>query len=608
MLVSAHSYVPSFRCSADADTADGGRHNQVGGPTAGKACILSFLRLFAGIAICSGWSCGNVTFVDAPYAPRKIAILYSGDEDVTVIRWRMGAETIDSDIWFDLLDQDGSWRPIDFSKSVFKGGVGKCGDQAGKNVGLCAQFVLDGRYEPPRAPTPLRTHNPAYGVSPGDTPALTVYEQTLSLKPAFTRGNGTIEATITDVIGGDSVFRFERPLEKAVWQRRAVCVPGFHPADAQFQAIDDRQQPWPAPSTLSADGRYCAAVRGVKTTGDPGVDEPVAVDTVPDVTSGDHLYTVPTEITPFSYQIVLDLSIPVADLCQTAIQQIQSTVGDALRTSSPTRALPALDLSTQPDPFTGAPGSPCHQSGFRSIDAAAVAQKIKIEAARWTEQHPRFFLLYFNNLRAALPDTMVQSLYNFSATIVSPPPAVDFVSAMWAFGPSEMSASYGGWNEVRPWLSASDPEFGAGLRDWAKGALPLISEIQDSTKPILILSKDDAQKMDGAQIRLCEASVTPVQDAGLQPIQHDSAGNLIFISPYARQWQVRQTDPPAYLLNLPVVWAVPQVGFMPHQSHIRYEICTRYCDHAFTSQSGVRITTGWLDSSSCMGPAAGAKT
>ena len=81
MFASAHSYVLP-------DTTDGGRHNLVGGPPAGSG-VLSFLRLFAGIAICSGWSCGNVTFVDAPYAPRKIAILYSGDEDVTVVRWRM---------------------------------------------------------------------------------------------------------------------------------------------------------------------------------------------------------------------------------------------------------------------------------------------------------------------------------------------------------------------------------------------------------------------------------------------------------------------------------------------------------------------------------------
>ena len=63
-------------------------------------------------------------------------------------------------------------------------------------------------------------------------------------------------------------------------------------------------------------------MRGPGWEKDPGFDESVPVDTQPDVVSGNHLYTAPTEITPFSYKIVLDLSIPVPDRCQETMDLI----------------------------------------------------------------------------------------------------------------------------------------------------------------------------------------------------------------------------------------------------------------------------------------------
>jgi hypothetical protein len=57
-------------------------------------------------------------------------------------------------------------------------------------------------------------------------------------------------------------------------------------------------------------------------------------------------------------------------------------------------------------------------------------------------------------------------------------------------------------------------------------------------------------------------------------------------------------------MNLPPVWAVPDVGFTAHSSEIHYEICTRYCDHPFVAQSGSTVTSGWMDSPYCLGPPA----
>ena len=568
---------------------------------------LRFLRLLLGLV--SGLSaCGNVTFVDAPFAPRQILVLYSVQEDLTVVRWRMSAGQTDAAVGFELLDQSGTWRTVDFAAAPYPGGVARCGS----GQGLCGQIVIPGHYQPPdEAATPLRSLNPTYGVSPGDAPSFQRNIKTLTLTTShFLRGNGTLATKIDDVVGGDGLFVFPRPLERSVWERRELCIAGFFPGDVQFASIDGLDKPWPAPAVLSAKGEYCAAVRAMKTNGDPGIDDQLAADTQPDVIYDDPRHTVPTEVTPFSYQIVLDVSIPVADRCQDAIQSIQSIVSRTLGTYSPLRTLPTIDLSAGIDPETGLVGTPCRQSPQRKLDAAGVAQQIKLAAAAWTEQHQRYFMLYFNNLRAPLPDSLTTSLYEFNQTIVTPPPPVDFAAVIWPFGPPEMIQSFSGWwtEEQTSWSSATDVDFVQSLKTFGGDQLPLISEIQDPTKPIPLLSDKDAQRLsdgslDGGLVRLCQVSITPLQGAGLQMIKHNAAGDIVVL-PLSNAYPVQRSDPPAYLLNVPPVWAVSSNGFTAHETHIRYEVCTRYCTHAFTAESGVPVPTppGWSGSSLCLGP------
>jgi hypothetical protein len=548
----------------------------------------------------TGAGCGNVQFIDAPYAPRKIDVLYSAQEDVTVVRWRMAADKPDPDVRFEILDASNAWQPVDFAASVFAGGVTTCGD--GK--GTCAQLVLDGPYQPPpSAPTMLRSFSPGFGVAPGNAAQTASYDKMLTLQASFELGNAKLAIKLADAIGGDPVFTFPRPLQSAIWERRGVCVPGFPPPSTQFAPLANTalSQEWAAPATLSDDGRYCASVRAVKTDGQPGVDEPQALDTLPETTSGNHSYSPPTETTPFSYQIVLDLSIPVADRCQQSIAQIESTVASAFGSLSPVRALPTIDLSTMPDPVTGQPGTPCLQSATRALDAVGVAQAIKVAAASWPEQHQRAFLLYFNNLRAPLPATMTASFDLFYSAMSSPPPAGDLLAQIWAFGPPEMVASYNMWGQTQPWLSASDPNFEKDILDMDGTLIPLVSEVEDPTKPILILGDADLQRLAGGQIRLCQYTVSPATPGygTVYPIEHDSQGDVVLISPSPLQWPVTVDDPPAYLVALPQVWAVPQSMFKPDSVQIHWEVCARYCDHPFTTPAGQYVAAGWLNNTVC---------
>src|SRR5262245_56891132 len=128
MVALGHSQAPGFSCAnRKAPTA-----KRIGG--AGLWAALLTWGLGAG--------CGDVRFVDSPFAPRQIAITYSKQEDVTLVRWRIGSGDPGPDLRFELLDESGAWRPVDFAKSVFAGGLAPCGDGRGS----CAQLVLAGTY------------------------------------------------------------------------------------------------------------------------------------------------------------------------------------------------------------------------------------------------------------------------------------------------------------------------------------------------------------------------------------------------------------------------------------------------------------------------------
>src|SRR5882672_9059244 len=106
MVASAHRYVrlPARR------TAFAGRRarNEVANRVAQSGHWLrrlKFLRFGALVTTAAAISsCGNVTFVDAPFAPRQIDLAYSTQEDVTAIRWWLSAADPDPDVRFELLD------------------------------------------------------------------------------------------------------------------------------------------------------------------------------------------------------------------------------------------------------------------------------------------------------------------------------------------------------------------------------------------------------------------------------------------------------------------------------------------------------------------------
>src|ERR1017187_2077682 len=72
--------------------------------------------------------CGEVHFVPSPFTPQNVERIYSAQEDLSIVRWKISStEPVGADLEFQILGDDG-YEPIDFSRSVFPGGASLCAD------------------------------------------------------------------------------------------------------------------------------------------------------------------------------------------------------------------------------------------------------------------------------------------------------------------------------------------------------------------------------------------------------------------------------------------------------------------------------------------------
>ena len=95
-------------------------------------------------------SCGPVQFVPSPYTPQNVDLIYSVQEDISIVRWRISATAPGPDLKFQFLGDNG-YQDIDYSHSVYPGGASLCGD----GEGSCFQHVVRGHHQLAR-PRPVR--------------------------------------------------------------------------------------------------------------------------------------------------------------------------------------------------------------------------------------------------------------------------------------------------------------------------------------------------------------------------------------------------------------------------------------------------------------------
>jgi hypothetical protein len=564
------------------DNAPRGRRraSERGAARSGRWLSFPAVIVLAVVAIVGGLGgCGEVHFIPSPYTPVGVESVFSAQEQVTVIRWRLGAAAPVADTQFQLLGPDG-YVAIDFSKSVFPGGVAACTD----GHGACAQYVVRGKAAIADGDHPVQAVHPTFGVLPGGPAKTRTATTTLTVQSYFHFHNDFVYVNMADAIAADGPYQFPRSYERAMWSTSGLCVSDAAPDGATFAPLD-ASGGVPPEQPLTDAGTYCVASRPVPSDAGVAAMVQTRIATLPEVETRVQVFDPPIEQAPVIYQIVLDLEIPVPDRCASAIQMIETLVDSTLgRAPVPVRKLPTLNLAQT------AGGSPCAQTDSRALAAADMADAVKMQVMSFPEVHQQFHFLYFNNLDSPLPRSLTDSMHAFFDAL-APPAGYDLQTLSWLFNPGAAGASDLSWWRSPPyykWIAADDPSFGKDLKDYTDGSLPYESQLHDPSEPVPLLSDAETPRYGGARIKICDASPRAVPLASVKdptPI-------------YDWSWTIDPSSPPAYLVSLQPEIAVSFNQFVEENAIVHYQICTRYCvNHPYRSDAG--DVTSWAGSPLC---------
>ena len=522
--------------------------------------------------------CGDVHFLPSPFTPQNVELVYSAQEHLTIVRWRVDATAPVDETRFELLGPDG-YQPIDFSRSLFTGGVVACGD--GKHS--CAQYVVRGHY-PQRPPAgqfrPVRAMHDDYGELPGAPAKSRTIDDSFTMKAFFNFKNDPVFINLTDAVGSGGDYKFPRQFESALWPTAGVCVADTLPDGVVFHPLD-LTKGIPPEKPLTAAGRYCVAIRPVPTDNGDRAMEQTPIATLPEVVTAKQVLNPPIETSPIIYQVILDLEIPLADRCAEAAETIESLTAQYMRgDKAVVRKLPTINLS---------PG--CHQPNDRTLAAAQIADVVKQTITTFTEVHHQYHFLYFNNSDGFLQPKLTQSLEELFAALAGPPPGHTLQTFAWLFSPPTTRAlSELPWMYPEPWVTYDDPAFELMLDNYRRTNLPFRTQLHSSDVPVHLLSPEDVETHAGKRIKICTSSpeILPVSSAGPYPIPI-----------FEPSWEITTADPPAYVVGLPEQREVPASSFVAAQVRVNYQICTRYCeDHGYVTPSG-KGEESWVDSPFC---------
>src|SRR4029077_4619930 len=125
-------------------------------------------------------------------------------------------------------------------------------------------------------------------------------------------------------------------------------------------------------SPLTDAGIYCVGARPQASDGGGGVVVEARVATQPEVVTARIAYSPPVEKAPIIYQVILDLEIPVADRCASAITRIEAMLAKHMKGAG----VPVVQLATR-DLANGAGNARCSQVNGRSFAASEIAQAVK---------------------------------------------------------------------------------------------------------------------------------------------------------------------------------------------------------------------------------------
>jgi hypothetical protein len=505
--------------------------------------------------------CSFIQFEQGPYVIREIAMVYSQQEKMTFLSWKIRDDAEDESVHFEL-HRGGVYQALDLDAAPYPAEPYRCGDS------LCYQYQLSGRYAPPAGISPLRSIHVDEGIYPGPRSPLQEIETSFSIRPIGLQDNSQIDPNRGDWFAENDV-ELRRSYR---WQ-----FVDYEPSIGCREPNQDRWKTMDAPVKTATDwveGPVCFSSQPLARRRD-GIIVSVPIVGSAQTRWDSQTYAPPNEESPIAVALVLDLEIPNSSRCS----QIKSWLIDSVETELESRGpIETIDIYTPLSASTGLPTDGCKQAALQDYPIEVITADLRDATDRLLPQRTRAIIIYVNNLDLPPSQRVADQMSILFDTLSADEPTL----FAWAIG-SNVTGSLAPWDAFTGWRPIEDGTFFADLRATIRSSVPFRTMIHTPETRVQVNRPDGLATPLFA--KLCRTTPFPYSWFGVNPtsahvdkaITWPTAGVL-----------------PGYQVAIPSQILVPNTSFVRRKITATIEVCTRFCDHPFRSQSGIDHES-WLD-------------
>lgn len=524
-------------------------------------------------------ACSFVEFEPSPYTPRRLESVYSLQEDLTFLSWRV-RESADLDlVRFEYWDpRSEEWTSMTLSQAPYPSAPYECG-----SGDICLQFQIEGRLTWPEpapvdAPSPVRSLHDDGGIYGPIEFRQRVAEVTIGLEPIAVNNNLRFDPRRYDWFQEAGV-----PLKRS-YQWRLM---GSSARLGEDHAPEHTLARCQSSSTLSdwealsapllpedwTERGVCLKMRPRSSL--PGFTPTEVLAPLPPSASLKHrgLKYKPQTLTPPAYLITLtDLRVRSAYRCRLLKDELISSLKEGFkRFPSATRV--NLDDYRPVTPVGAEALSGCDQDRDRRYPIVQMLDEIKTAVTPVAPEPISLIIGYFNNSEDPLPPHLDDELNSLFTEL-------EQLTHVKVFGVAVTGDVYppGPWRHFIPWRATEVSSFEEQLKTLTKQIFPFRTmDFISGETPISLRSP------------LVDSSPLSFKLCALSPESFMWVDTVASPEPYTDrdglyEWGSGR-DPELYL-ELPEQDRVQERDYYEQSVTVDYEVCTRFCDYPFRAQSG----------------------
>ncbi|MFW5966810.1 MAG: hypothetical protein ACOCV2_04785 [Persicimonas sp.] len=511
------------------------------------------------ILVAVNFGCSMVQFEQSPYSARDLAVVYSEQEDVTFLSWKLGEEVEVDDIVVELYQED-EYRPVELDRAPFPAEPYACGSGE-----ICLQYQVDGRLELVDGQPPIRiTHEHVWD---GPEAELREVDQTFDIEPWPVERNEAVDPHRYDWFEENDV-ELERDYQYQVVGRGDECDETSAESWRGMERPNSVDYAW-------VEGPSCFVSRPDRRD-EPGVEVARPIEPIPELYAERQTYEPETSEAPVIYAMLFDLQIASQDRCDRATDRITGLVEDAIEDRDPDAEQLGIYLPITSDGVDEIDN--CLQESRREYPVSTMLRDAEIEVGG---RHTRVIWVYVNNAQIPPNEDLLMEFAELERGHGEEEPSPFF----WGIGHEWMNGG-GGLDVFTGWRPIDEDTFESDITTAAEQHFPFLTMEHDLDTEVPI---SQPEKIDEARyFKLCtaEPSYAAIGDEPGEEPQHDATSPAI-------EWPGGEQRP-FYTVDLGEQELVSYDDYEYRRVETVVEACRRFCDQPFRTGDGEEYDS-WID-------------